>query len=282
MLFEIDHLTRYRYSVPVALGEHRLRFLPSRRAGQEPGDCRVLIEPEPRRHEYALDAWGNRIEKVWFEGETSELSFRALLTVETFEGAFPLPPVALPLPVDYGAQGVELAPFLEPLERPERLITFVQPLLDAAGGDALAFLAGLNHRVHAFYQPCIRLEGAPRSPAETLDRGEGVCRDLSVLFMAACRQAGLAARFVSGFQQGDGTREQRYLHAWAEVWLPDSGWVGYDPTHDTLVGHDHVAVAAAPTTVAVTPVEGVYSFNGKVLTSTLETEIFITTVDSPQ
>jgi len=95
--------------------------------------------------------------------------------------------------------------------------------------------------------------------------------------MAACRQAGLAARFVSGYQQGDGSRQLRYLHAWPEVYLPGHGWRGYDPTHGTLVGEEHVAVAAAPAAEAVTPVEGGYRFRGETLVSTLETDIRITT-----
>jgi transglutaminase-like putative cysteine protease len=123
----------------------------------------------------------------------------------------------------------------------------------------------------------VRIEGGPRSPAQTLVRGEGVCRDLTVLFMAACRQAGVAARFVSGYQQGDGIRAQRYLHAWAEVYLPACGWLGYDPTHAATAGSDHVTVAAAPTADAVTPVEGGYSFQGALITSTLKTDIRITT-----
>ena len=104
-----------------------------------------------------------------------------------------------------------------------------------------------------------------------------MCRDLSVLFMAACRRVGLPARFVSGYQQGDGIRAVRYLHAWPEVWIPGSGWYGLDPTHASVVGTTHVAIAAGPTPASVTPVEGGYSFRGAELRSTLETEIRIDT-----
>lgn len=277
MLFEIDHLTRYEYTAPVHLGEHLLRFLPPQLAGQHPGNCVLKVEPAPIRQESELDAWGNRIQRTVFQGRTRYLEIRAHLEVETVATARPVEHGGCRLAPAYGTETVVLTPYLEPLEQPERLQPFLQPLMEAAGGDCLAFLDALNRAIHAFYHSGVRLEGPPRTPAQTLALGEGVCRDLTVLFMAACRQAGVAARFVSGYQQGDGTREARYLHAWPEVYLPGEGWCGYDPTHGTPAGTAHVAVAAAPTAEAVTPVEGGYSFRGEEITSTLTTEIRITT-----
>jgi len=276
MFFEIDHLTRYQYSVPVQLGEHLLRLLPPSLPAQQPGICHLDIAPAPSGREDGVDYWGNRIQRIWFQGETDCLEIRAHLEIQTLE-MDPGAPGYLGLPVFYGPEADALASYLQPLEAAAELTSFVQPLLAAAGGDALAFLAQLNGSIHRFYHRGVRLEGAPRTPAETLARGDGVCRDLTVLFMAVCRQVGLAARFVSGYQQGVGTAELRYLHAWPEVYLPGRGWVGYDPTHATLVGSDHVVVAAAPTAAEVTPVEGGYIFQGESLTSTLATEIRITT-----
>jgi transglutaminase-like putative cysteine protease len=277
MFFEIDHITRYAYSAPVHLGEHLLRFLPAQLAGQRPGRCCLEIDPGPTRREEDVDSWGNRVERVRFQGYTDQLEIRAHLEVETQETASQLDPGDIRLPVYYTSGTAALAPYLKPLEDSANLQSFVVPLLATAAGDGLAFLKELNQAIHRFYHRGVRLEGPPRTPAQTLALGEGVCRDLAVLFMAACRQAGLAARFVSGYQQGDGTREVRYLHAWPEVYLPGRGWRGYDPTDGMVVGSDHVAVAAAPVAAAVTPVEGGYSFRGAVVTSTLETDIRITT-----
>ena len=277
MLFEIDHMTRYEYSLPVQLGEHLLRFFPLPLANQRPGHCQLEIEPGPSSRENGVDDWGNRIQRVCFQRTTDHLEIRAHLEVETWKTEPPGTTGHVRLPVDYRAEIAALSTYLTPMEAAANLQSFVQPLLTTAAGDGLSFLATLNLAIHGFYHRGVRLEGPPRTPAETLALGEGVCRDLTVLFMAVCRQVGLAARFVSGYQQGDGTRELRYLHAWPEVYLPGSGWLGYDPTHATLVGDDHVMVAAAPTAAAVTPVEGGYSFQGAAITSTLDTEICITT-----
>jgi transglutaminase-like putative cysteine protease len=58
----------------------------------------------------------------------------------------------------------------------------------------------------------------PPHPAETtLHNREGSCRDLAVLFCAACRAVGLAARFVSGYERDASLQENGDLHAWAEI-----------------------------------------------------------------
>lgn len=275
MLFEIDHLTRYRYSLPVQLGEHLLRFLPAATAAQRPGLCEVRTDPAPAGLEPFVDAWGNRVQRVWFQGDCEALEIRAHLEVETLDLGPVGSPGDFPLSPDYGADAAWLGPYRVPLEDPAALEGFVRPLLATAGGSGLGFVEALNLAVNGLYHRGVRLDGPPMHPAQTLAAGAGVCRDLAVLFMAACRQVGLAARFVSGYQQGDGTRQLRYLHAWPEVYVPGGGWFGFDPTHGTAVGADHVAVAAAPSAAAVTPVEGGYSFVGAQLDSTLETEIVI-------
>lgn len=274
MFFEIEHLTRYHYSVPVRLGEHLMRFHPQVTQTQRPLACELSINPVPSYRETVVDAWGNSAERVYFQGETSQLEIHARLRVETMQVNVALPS-GLPLPPDYGMHLESMAPYLQLMEEPAKLQSFLVPLL--AKGTLSDFLWTLTEAVHGFYQQGIRVDGPPRSPAETLALGEGVCRDLSVLFMAACRQVGIATRFVSGYQQGSGTREQRYLHAWPEVFLPELGWFGFDPTHNARVGAEHVLVAAAPDAALVTPVEGGYSFNGPQLDSTLQTEIFIST-----
>lgn len=58
-----------------------------------------------------------------------------------------------------------------------------------------------------------------------LKRGD--CTEFSDLFVALCRSSGLPARNVSGFTT-DWLNTPR--HGWTEVYLPDKGWVAFDPT----------------------------------------------------
>ena len=78
-----------------------------------------------------------------------------------------------------------------------------------------------------------------------------------MLFVALCRAAGLAARFVSGYQDRSAMEtDRRYLHAWREVYLPEAGWYGYDPTRGMAVSNGQVALASAHDPIGTLPVEG--------------------------
>ncbi|MBV9488781.1 MAG: transglutaminase family protein, partial [Verrucomicrobia bacterium] len=121
----------------------------------------------------------------------------------------------------------------------------------------------LNGRIHDEFPRIIREEGAPNSPEVTLKLRTGSCRDVAVLFVETCREAGIAARFVSGYQKGDPDREaRRYMHAWAEVFLPGGGWRGYDPTHGLATADHHVAVAATRRPRDATPIQGAFQGAG--------------------
>nr|WP_245817704.1 transglutaminase family protein [Hydrococcus rivularis] len=74
--------------------------------------------------------------------------------------------------------------------------------------------------------------------------------------MEVGRAIGLAARFVSGYQEGDLDKEERDLHAWVEVYLPGAGWRGYDPTHGLAVGDRHIALVASALPAYASPIVG--------------------------
>jgi transglutaminase-like putative cysteine protease len=127
-----------------------------------------------------------------------------------------------------------------------------------AGWQILPFLDLLTRRLHQEWQHVIRPEGPPESPATTLRVRQGSCRDLSTLFCAVCRSAGIAARFVSGYETESAFQEHAYMHAWAEVYIPGGGWRGYDPSRGVAVATSHVAVAAAVDAASAAPISGSY------------------------
>ena len=79
--------------------------------------------------------------------------------------------------------------------------------------------------------------------------------------MAACRNVGIPARYVSGYQTGDAGHAEHDLHAWSEAYLPGAGWRGFDPTAGLWVAEHHVTLCAAHHPDLTTPVDG--SFRGE-------------------
>ena len=91
--------------------------------------------------------------------------------------------------------------------------------------------------------------------------------------MEACRAIGLAARFVSGYQEGDLDSSDRHLHAWAEVYLPGAGWRGYDPTQGRVVADRHIALVASALSRYAAPLSGAFQPGGVQSSMTYELTI---------
>ncbi len=147
----------------------------------------------------------------------------------------------------------------------------------AADHRPVAFLDRLARDIATRTDLGIRPDGHARTAEETLTLRQGACRDVTVLFLEACRAQGFAGRFVSGYQARPAVEDgRRHLHAWAEVYLPGSGWRGWDVTHGTRVEDGHVALCAAPVQAGTMPIEGGFSFTGPGVRSTLDYHVAIT------
>ncbi|HLF78566.1 MAG TPA: transglutaminase family protein [Dehalococcoidia bacterium] len=279
MLFEITHRTSYRYEAPVFLLPHLLRLKPATDASQRLLSFDLTIDPAPTGRSANIDLDGTDTTLVWFDPLTEYLTVEAKSTVETLRtNPFDFLWVGEhSLPVRYAA---DLAPVLLPYtgkEVPVRVRELAQSVADESGRDARTFPLALTNRIHATCVQIRRDEGEPWPPEETLARQEGSCRDLSVLFMAACRSLGYAARFVSGYLAVEG--ENGFdLHAWPEVYLPGGGWRAYDPSTGLAVAEAHIACARAANPRHAAPISGTY--RGRAA-STLETELTINRLDEP-
>jgi transglutaminase-like putative cysteine protease len=212
-----------------------------------------------------LDAEGNLVTRVWFDGETSHLAVTSvfeLSTSRTDPYAFLPEPAPLGSPYEAALRG-RLAPWIDGEDAAPEVLALAEDIR-AASRDAYDFVHRLNHRLHRDIAREIRVAGEPQAPGETLRLARGACRDIAVLFVAVCRSQGVAARFVSGYQKGrdapqaDAASAPRFMHAWPEVYLPGGGWRGFDPTHGLAVADAHVALAAAARPQDAAPIEGAF------------------------
>ena len=276
MLLQIVHQTRYRYSQPVFLEPHEIRLRPRCDWSQRLLDFALDIEPEPVGVAHNLDAEGNAVARAWFADLHSELCIATRATVETlctnpFE--FLLAPDFASLPAKYDADAAAvLAPYRRSASEVAGSVRALGlELMDQTDGQVVPWLQALNGHIYTTYTSEVRLVGPPLAAAETLARRQGACRDLAVLFIEVCRSLGLAARFVSGYQAGDPKPGERYMHAWAEVYLPRAGWRGWDPSTGLAVGDAHVAVATGGQADAAQPLVG--HFRGEGVRAVLDASI---------
>ena len=95
------------------------------------------------------------------------------------------------------------------------------------------------------------------SAAEAFALKRGVCQDYAHIFIACARTGGVPARFVAGhFLRSDGMVQQQAGHAWAEAFVPDLGWVGFDPANAICTTDAHARVAIGLDYLGAAPVRG--------------------------
>ena len=89
----------------------------------------------------------------------------------------------------------------------------------------------------------------------------GVCQDFTHVMLGMCRAIGVPARYASGYLYNgpkDSLVGAQASHAWSEVYLPGAGWIGFDPTNNTLADDRYVKVAVGRDYDDVAPVVGNY------------------------
>jgi len=99
--------------------------------------------------------------------------------------------------------------------------------------------------------------------SEVLHQRRGVCQDFAHIMIGLCRALEIPARYVSGYIYNGPKAELRGAqasHAWCEVWLPNRGWFGLDPTNNTLSDERYVKIATGCDYDDAAPIRG--SFNG--------------------
>jgi transglutaminase-like putative cysteine protease len=126
-----------------------------------------------------------------------------------------------------------------------------------AGADDLNLLHQLLERLHRDVQFDTDPTHAATTAAEAYALKRGVCQDLTHIFLAAARSAGVPARYVSGyFRRNDGVTDQDAGHAWAEAFVPRLGWVAFDPANGICTTDAHIRVAIGLDYLGAAPVRG--------------------------
>jgi transglutaminase-like putative cysteine protease len=210
---------------------------------------------------------------VSFPGPASELRFASRSTVER-RGSRP--------PRGEVEEGAARYPFVYPTrdrldlgrmldqhypDPADRVGAWARGFVLGGGTDTLALLGDLSAGIGARLAYLSRDEEGTRTPAETLERGSGSCRDFAVLLAEAARGLGFGARVASGYLHAPAAdaappppRVAGTTHAWTEVFVPGPGWLALDPTNGTVGSDDLIRVAVGRDIHQVVPVAG--SFRG--------------------
>ncbi len=262
MHLSIHHVTAFDYPLPVTNSINEVWLRPITDGRQSCLSFSLSTEPRAETRSY-IDYFGNTVYHFDIPQPHARLEILARAEVET-------------RPIDLDAViAADYSPYalLQAVEQ-DRWVDFLSPTALTVAGpavrDLVASVAIAGRSVGAIVRDLaarvtagIRYQGGVTSVTttaeEALQLGAGVCQDHTHAFLAACRQLGIPARYVSGYLcTGAGEDEEQASHAWPEALLPRAGWVGLDVANGKLVDEHYVAAAIGRDYADVPPVRGAY------------------------
>jgi len=265
-LLRIIHRTHYFYAQPVDFQMHRLVIRP--REGHDLRVERLDLAITPAADvTWAWDVFGNSIAFTHFREQGSELKVDVDVVVRRFfpPDAPPHKPHShSPYPIEYELlEQAILKGYLTPVfaEETAAVQEWIGTLPNPRNfPSAEAFVLDLAETIHRKIRYERREQKGVQTPGATLSLGSGSCRDVATLMMETLRHLGIAARFASGYLDCEATRAARgSTHAWTEVYFPQLGWRGFDPTTGKRCEHRHIVTGTSHHPRGVMPVTGRYS-----------------------
>jgi transglutaminase-like putative cysteine protease len=260
--YRILHRTYYNFSGVATLQPHQLRLRPREDYSLRIESFNLQLTPAATLL-WHRDAEGNSVAVATFDQPTRQLAIESESIVQQYNESpldFMVAEYALAYPFSYTCDDqVLLAPYriADRVPADNLMAQWVGNFWRAGEPiQSYSLMNQMNDYIHKTFTYQVREEPGVQSAEQTLQCGTGSCRDFALLFMEAAKYLGLAARFVSGYLYDPNSTVAGATHAWAEVYLPGAGWLGFDPTIGSIVGTDHIPVAVARLAESVPPVAG--------------------------
>lgn len=278
MKLRILHRTTYHYGDPATTSHHEARLTPRQSEVQRTITHELECSPSPSTRRGRLDYFGNRTNYFGLTEPHRRLDVTATSLVETS-------PTYLPdfeLTPAWEAVASQLRRDLRRDVLQATQMRFASPLVPLIAGlseyasssfpEHRPVLQGVADLMQRIYQDFIYDSAATDllTPlSAVLETRRGVCQDFAHIMLGCLRSLGLAARYTSGYLRTRPPPGQPRLvgadasHAWISIWVPEHGWVDFDPTNNLCPGEEHVTLAFGRDFSDVTPLRGVILGGGR-------------------
>ncbi len=279
MKYRVTHSTKYNYSENVRRCHNVAHLLPRTTPQQTCHTSELNISPMPAAVNEWSDLFGNRQVSFSIQQPHQELIVTAITEVEVLSAGSLLDdafPTAWEQVVDHLLNADDLDSIdarMYVLE--SEFVEFSDEVRNFTGASftpgrpVLQAVEDLMHRIYKEfdYVPGFSTLATPLD--EVLRHRKGVCQDFAHLAIACLRMQGLAARYVSGYLETIPPEGKERLvgadasHAWFSVYVPQQGWIDFDPTNARIPAEQHITAAWGRDYADVAPLKGVIFGGGK-------------------
>ena len=279
MYYTIRHTTRFRYSKPISESIMEVRIQPRSEGNQYCLDFQLRTSPRSNIMNYRGE-FGNRVHHFDIPNSHNQLTITAQALVDVTAPS-PLPEALTPQAWDEldaltGSDDYWDTLMPSHFANPSELLYELAHELDVRRrDDPLTALRDLNSAIYKTFAYSPKTTRVDSPIDEALSLRKGVCQDFAHIMITLARHLQIPCRYVSGYlYRGERRSLGEATHAWVEAYLPDLGWVGFDPTNNTVTDERHVRVAIGRDYADVPPTRGV--FRGKA-----ESELTVTVRIAP-
>jgi transglutaminase-like putative cysteine protease len=270
--YKLAHVTLFSYDGPVSESYNELRLRPRHDGAQSCLSFRISTRPPSKPVAYQ-DYFGNWVHQFHILPEHRELRVEseAVILVHPPERAG-INSVSL-AEIDRGRDSLmdDYFDWLTPT-RYCPLLPALKELIDETegrcDGSARGFAETASAVIHGQFTYKPGATHVHSSLEDSLETRAGVCQDFSHILLALLRMRGLPARYISGYliprsaPQSQTAIERvsggQASHAWVQAFIPETGWIGLDPTAGRFDEARHIHIAWGRDYGDVAPVRGVY------------------------
>jgi transglutaminase-like putative cysteine protease len=250
----VKHVTRFGYNQPIQHSKHCVHLRPIDDVYQSVVSHCLQIVPEVPSIEFE-DVFGNWASRFEIRQPYTELILTAESTItlsrvdpfafthQRIRPSFPL--VWMPW------EHMMLFPYLAPVELPEtqlrELYDYAMAFVESNSHDLMETLFSINLALFREYKYVPGSTGLETTPYDVFTSKTGVCQDFANLFICMAQLLGIPARYVCGYVYTGNTAatatQSDASHAWLQLYIPEVGWRGFDPTNGVLASTNHIRVA---------------------------------------
>lgn len=279
MEYQVTHITEYEYFLPIAICHNIAKLIVRDSAHQRTISTNIKISPQPARQTEYLDFFGNKVLYFAIQQEHKKLTVSIQSIIEKN--------IEIPKQTnlyndlqwkqireqlfELRTEHIEARQFIAETDftkASEEILNYalVSFLPERSFYDASK---ELMQRIYTDFEFKPGATNVATPIEEVMKDRKGVCQDFAHIAIACIRSVGLPARYVSGYIETVAPAGKEKLfgvdasHAWYAIYIPNTGWIDFDPTNNMIPGQQHIAIGWGRDYADITPLKGVILSSGK-------------------
>lgn len=261
-LFKIVHITKYQYNWPIKESINEIRLFPHHFDNQEVLQYQLLISQHPEV-DISVDYYGNRVGNYNILASHTEMTIESRMLVRV-NHSLKIPEIDSTSVKDIQAlkeKSILLLRlgYFDIIEK-QAEINAILNVIDIENKSIITIAQQCNSYIFENFTYTKGITNIETTVDEILTLKKGVCQDFAHILLQLLRTAGIPSRYVSGYicPNESGLRGEGATHAWVEIYTPNQGWLGLDPTNNIWTMDNHVRLSVGRNFNDCTPIKGTF------------------------